>query len=94
MGLPKGARGLEGTNERGDSIMTSRHTRERLTVIGRASNGQPRSYRLSRPQSREAAHWRLAVAILALDVKTLTDVLRSTRTSGQPSAAMALGRAA
>src|SRR5919202_5476930 len=59
-----------------EEMMASLHTREHLMVVGRMSNGQPRSYRLSRPQSREAAYRRLAVAILGLDVSTLTAVLQ------------------
>jgi hypothetical protein len=74
--------------------MTSLHTRQRLTVVGRTSNGQPRSYRLSRPQSREAAYRRLAVAILGVDVKTLAVMLRSARESVQLGTAIALEHAA
>ena len=74
--------------------MTSQPTGHRLTVVGRLSTGQPRSYRLSRPRSRAAAYRRLAVAILGLDVKTLAVELRSARGSAQPGAASALERAA
>ena len=49
-------------------------------VIARAANGQPRTYRLA--AARQAAYRRLAVAILHLDVASLTDELRHAR---QPS---------
>jgi hypothetical protein len=48
------------------------------TVIARATNGQPRTYRLA-PAARDAVYRRLAIAILGLDVPTLVAELRSAR---------------
>jgi hypothetical protein len=50
-----------------------------LTPIGRTGIGQPRTYRLDRDAKRQAAYRRLALAILSLDVPTLTSRLRSAR---------------
>jgi hypothetical protein len=41
--------------------------------------GQPRTYRVRRPGSRDAAHRRLAITILGLDVQTLASDLRARR---------------
>ena len=54
-----------------------------VTVVGRAANGQPRTYRLSRPAARESAYRRLAAAILGLDITTLAVELRMARLSIQ-----------
>ena len=51
-------------------------TRSR-SVIARAANGQPRTYRLT--VARQRAYRRLAVAILHLDVASLADHLRHAR---------------
>jgi hypothetical protein len=53
----------------------------RRTVVGRAANGQPRTYRLVPPAAPEAGYRRLAIAILGLDVKTLAFDLYSGRRS-------------
>lgn len=60
--------------------MSAANASRSRSVIGRAANGQPRTYRLS-PANRHAAYRRLAVAILGLDVATLADELRSARRS-------------
>jgi hypothetical protein len=66
------------------------------SVIGRTAAGQPRTYRLAQP-AREAAYRRLAIAILGLDVRTLTSELQSARRAlgrGTGSPGSALARAA
>ena len=50
-----------------------------LSVVGRQSSGQPRTYRLAPSSSQRTAYRRLALAILGLDVATLGEQLRSTR---------------
>jgi hypothetical protein len=50
-----------------------------LTPVARNAAGQPRTYRLQRPSTRKAAYRRLAIAILGLDVPTLTSELRAGR---------------
>jgi hypothetical protein len=56
--------------------VTTTRTLRQPTVVGRATTGQPRTYRLARPATHEAAYRRLAVAILGLDVSTLGIELR------------------
>ncbi len=53
----------------------------RLRVVARGANGQPRTYRLATSSTQNTAYWRLALAILGLDVATLADELRSARNS-------------
>ena len=55
-------------------------------AIGHDAAGQPRTYRLQRPVSREAAIRRLVITILGLDVQTLASDLRARRlgTGNQP----------
>jgi hypothetical protein len=53
----------------------------RLRVVARGANGQPRTYRLATSSTQNTAYRRLAVAILGLDVATLTVELRSARNS-------------
>jgi hypothetical protein len=65
---------------------TPRGSRPR-SVIARAANGQPRTYRLAPSSSPHAAYRRLALAILTLDVATLADQLRSARRAVLPHAA-------
>jgi hypothetical protein len=57
------------------------------SVLARASNGQPRTYRLAPIRSKHAAYRHLAVAILGLDVATLASELRAIRRSVLPHAA-------
>ena len=45
--------------------------------IGHDAAGQPRTYRLQRPLSRDAAYRRLVITILGLDVQTLASDLRA-----------------
>ena len=47
--------------------------------IGYDTAGRPRTYRVPRPLSRDAAHRRLAITILGLDVQTLALDLRNRR---------------
>jgi len=54
---------------------------DRLRVVARGANGQPRTYRLATSSARNTAYRRLAVAIFGLDVATLADELRSARNS-------------
>jgi hypothetical protein len=54
---------------------------QRLRVVARAANGQPRTYRLATSSTQTTAYRRLALAILGLDVATLADQLRTTRKS-------------
>lgn len=49
------------------------------SVIARGANGQPRTYRLSPQPAPQAAYRRLVLAMLGLDVATLTDELRAAR---------------
>jgi hypothetical protein len=49
------------------------------SVVGRAPNGQPRTYRLAPARAEQAAYRRLAAAILGLDVEFLASQLRSSR---------------
>jgi hypothetical protein len=49
------------------------------SVVARAANSQPRTYRLAPVRSPQAAYHRLALAILGLDVATLASELSSTR---------------
>ncbi len=42
------------------------------TVVARDSRGQPRTFRLHSTHAQRAAYRRLAVAILGLDIATLT----------------------
>jgi hypothetical protein len=49
-----------------------------MTVVGWSSNGQPRTYRRLRP-ARNSGYRRLTIAILGLDVATLTAELRNAR---------------
>src|SRR5262245_11533725 len=65
---------LEGANKRENTRPTRCISR---TVVARGSNGQPRTLRLACPQSPWAAYRRLVVAILALDVETLSFELRA-----------------
>ena len=53
----------------------------RLRVVARGANGQPRTYRLATSSTQNTAYWRLALAILGLDVATLADQLRTARNS-------------
>ena len=53
--------------------------RRTRSVVARGANGQPRTYRLSPRPAQQAAYRRLALAILGLDVATLTDELRFAR---------------
>ena len=53
----------------------------RLRVLARGANGQPRTYRLAASSTQTIAYRRLALAIVGLDVATLTDELRSARNS-------------
>jgi hypothetical protein len=55
--------------------------KQRLRVVARAANGQPRTYRLATSSTQNTAYRRLALAILGLDVATLADQLRTTRNS-------------
>jgi hypothetical protein len=64
-------------------IMTTLPAPGHVTVVGCAANGQPRTYRLSRPAARESAYRRLAAAILGLDISTLAVELRAARLSIQ-----------
>ena len=57
-----------------------------LRVVARGPNGQPRTYRLAPSAEQHTAYRRLALAILGLDLATLTDTLRSDRTSAPLSA--------
>jgi hypothetical protein len=57
-----------------------------LTPVGRNAAGQPRTYRLQRPATREAAYRRLAIAILGLDVPTLASELRAARRTHRQTA--------
>jgi len=53
-----------------------------LAIVGRSSDGRPRSYRLeprSRSGGRDAAYRRLATVILRLDVTSLGAELRAAR---------------
>ena len=50
-----------------------------LGVVARATNGQPRSYRLAPTPAQNAAYRRLAVSILGLDVASLAGELRALR---------------
>ncbi len=53
-----------------------------FAVVGRATNGRPRTtYRLAPSPAGDAAYRRLAAAILGLDVATLASELRSARLS-------------
>jgi hypothetical protein len=65
---------------------TPRGSRPR-SVIARAANGQPRTYRLAPSSSPHASYRRLALAILTLDVATLAGQLRSARRAVLPRAA-------
>jgi hypothetical protein len=56
--------------------------RSHLNLGPRASNGQPRTYRLAPSPTQESAYRRLAATILSLDVATLADQLRSARANG------------
>jgi len=49
------------------------------SILARAPNGQPRTYRLAPRQDQSAAYRRLALAILGLDVATLAHELRAAR---------------
>jgi hypothetical protein len=49
------------------------------SVIARAANGQPRTYRLDPRPAQQAAYRRLAVAILGLDVRHLAAQLRTVQ---------------
>jgi hypothetical protein len=63
-----------------------------LTVIGRSSTGQPRTFRVQRPPdnaSRNGAYRRLVAAILGVDVPTLATELRAQRLTEQPSVLLA-----
>jgi hypothetical protein len=59
--------------------MHAQPARQRLRIVARNSNRQPRTYRLGPLPSQESAYRRLAVAILGLDVATLAGALRSAR---------------
>jgi hypothetical protein len=54
---------------------------QRLRVVARGANGQPRTYRLATSSTHNTAYRRLALAILGLDVATLADQLRTARNS-------------
>ena len=58
------------------------HDRRTRSVVARAANGQPRTYRLSPQPAQQAAYRRLASAILGLDVATLANQLRTARVAG------------
>ena len=58
---------------------TATQVQYRRNVIGRTSNGQPRTYRLCASTTQNAAYRHLAAAILGLDVATLATELRSMR---------------
>jgi hypothetical protein len=47
--------------------------------IGHDAAGRPRTYRLQRAGSRDAAYRRLVITILGLDVQTLASGLRARR---------------
>jgi hypothetical protein len=49
------------------------------SVIARAANGQPRTYRLAPAPAQQAAYRRLAIAILGLDISHLAAELRAAR---------------
>lgn len=66
-------------------MMSDQQRRIRI-AIGRDTAGQPRTYRLSRSSTRDAAYRRLAVTILGLDVATLALELRAARRARQSSA--------
>jgi hypothetical protein len=51
-------------------------------AIGHDGAGQPRTFRLVREARRQAAYRRLAIAILRLDVESLTSDLRVARLGG------------
>jgi hypothetical protein len=59
----------------------------RRIVVASSANGQPRTFRLAPTESQHAAYRRLALAILALDVATLTDEVRTARRRVLPRAA-------
>jgi hypothetical protein len=65
-----------GTETRVDSACPRPRTR---SIVARAANGQPRTYRLAPARAQQAAYHRLAAAILGLDVNHLAAELRSAR---------------
>jgi hypothetical protein len=66
-----------------------RMTSASLTIVGRSSAGQPRTFRRTRAHyNRDAAYRRLVGVILGLDVPTLAAELRGKRLADQvPQAA-------
>jgi hypothetical protein len=54
-------------------------SQQRLRVVTRGANGQPRTYRLATSSTQTIAYRRLALSILGLDVATLAAELRSAR---------------
>lgn len=60
--------------------------RRRVVVVS-GPNGQPRTFRLIPTESQHAAYRRLVLAILGLDVATLTHELRTARRRLAPHAA-------
>jgi hypothetical protein len=62
--------------------MTAHSARDR-TVVARASNGQPRTFRLAANHAQRAAYRRLAVAILGLDVAHLATKLQHRQPAAQ-----------
>jgi hypothetical protein len=50
-----------------------------LQPISRDTGGRPRTFRVQRPVSREAAYRRFAITVLRLDVQSLTAELRAAR---------------
>jgi hypothetical protein len=61
-----------------------------LTIVGRSSAGQPRTFRRTRTQvKRNAAYRHLLAVVLGLDVATLATELRAQRLGAHPSQAAA-----
>ena len=65
--------------------MKATNTLRQLSVVGRTTSGEPRTYRLAPPAPRAVAYRRLATAILGLDISTLTVELRHARHAVQPA---------
>jgi hypothetical protein len=57
-----------------------------LQPISRDAAGRPRTFRVQRPVSREAAYRRFAITVLGLDVQSLTAKLRAARLGEQDQA--------
>jgi hypothetical protein len=60
-------------------VATSGTSSGGLVVLACKAGGQPRSFRLAPTQRHDAAYRRLALAMLGLDVATLTYALQSAR---------------